>query len=62
MMMDLSARSADLGLVIEARDSAHAEEIRKALEVAGFRLREPQVSPITRTSRFYAAGDSGARQ
>jgi threonine dehydratase len=63
MMMDLSARSADLGLVIEARDSAHAEEIRKALENAGFTLREPQVSrAITRTSRFYAAGEDGAQE
>jgi threonine dehydratase len=39
MMMDLSAKSADLGLVVEARDSEHADEIRKALIDAGFTLR-----------------------
>jgi threonine dehydratase len=39
MLMDMSARSADLGLTIEARDAAHAKEIRAALENAGFVLR-----------------------
>jgi hypothetical protein len=29
-------------MVIEARDSAHAAEIRKSLEDAGFRLRRPK--------------------
>jgi threonine dehydratase len=42
MMTDVPAKSADLGMVIEARDSAHAAEIRKSLEDAGFRLRRPK--------------------
>ena len=42
MMMDLSAKSADLGLIIEARDSDHAEEIRKVLQDAGCILREAE--------------------
>ncbi|MBV9062369.1 MAG: threonine ammonia-lyase [Alphaproteobacteria bacterium] len=63
MMMDLSARSADLGLVIEARDATHADEIRTALESAGFRLREPQISrAISRTGRFFTSGDTAAGQ
>ncbi len=63
MMMDLSARSADLGLVIETRDAKHAEEIRKALEDAGFTLREPQVSQaVTPSRRFYAGAQTGSRQ
>lgn len=40
MMTDVPAKSADLGMVIEARDSAHAAEIRKSLEDAGFHLRQ----------------------
>jgi threonine dehydratase len=39
MLTDMSAKSADLGLTIEARDAAHAKEIREALENAGFVLR-----------------------
>jgi threonine dehydratase len=39
MMTDLPAKSATLGLVIEARDSDHANEIRSCLEKAGFTLR-----------------------
>lgn len=39
MMTDLPAKSATLGMVIEARDSEHAEEIRRCLEKAGFALR-----------------------
>jgi len=39
MQADRPAKGADLGLVIEARDAAHAEEIRAAVSAAGFRLR-----------------------
>lgn len=39
MLTDISAKAADLGLTIEARDAAHAKEIREALENAGFVLR-----------------------
>jgi threonine dehydratase len=41
MLTDMSAKSADLGLTIEARDTTHAREIRDALETAGFILRPP---------------------
>jgi hypothetical protein len=30
---------AGVGLTVEARDAEHAEEIRKALEAAGFKLK-----------------------
>lgn len=39
MATDTSAKLADLGLTIEARDAAHASEIRSKLESAGFVLR-----------------------
>jgi threonine dehydratase len=39
MATDTSAKLADLGLTIEARDAAHAGEIRAKLEAAGFVLR-----------------------
>lgn len=39
MMMDMPAKSADLGLVIEARDASHADEIRSGLEAAGFTVK-----------------------
>ena len=39
MLTDMSAKSADLGLTIEARDANHAKEIRAKLEDAGFILR-----------------------
>src|SRR5207253_10196112 len=39
MLTDMSVKAADLGLTIEARDAAHAKEIREALEKAGFVLR-----------------------
>jgi len=39
MTTDTSAKSADLGMTIEARDSEHAAEIRAKLESAGFVLR-----------------------
>ncbi len=39
MTTDMSAKLADLGMTIEARDAAHADEIRKALHDAGFSLR-----------------------
>ncbi|HEY6578934.1 MAG TPA: threonine ammonia-lyase [Rhizomicrobium sp.] len=41
MLTDMSAKSADLGLTIEARDAGHAREIRNRLESAGFVLRPP---------------------
>ncbi len=39
MMTEMSAKSTDLGLTIEARDAVHAEEIRETLKKAGFALR-----------------------
>ncbi len=39
MATDTSAKLADLGMTIEARDAAHAAEIRKLLESAGFTIR-----------------------
>ena len=36
MITDMPAKSADLGLTIEARDATHAAEIRACLEAAGF--------------------------
>jgi len=39
MATDSSAKLANLGLTIEARDGAHADEIRSKLEAAGFVLR-----------------------
>jgi threonine dehydratase len=40
LMTGVSAKSADLGLVIEARDSSHAAEIKARLEQAGFPVRD----------------------
>ena len=40
LMTGLSAKSADLGLVIEARDQAHAAEIRASLKEAGYIVRD----------------------
>ncbi|HWA90452.1 MAG TPA: threonine ammonia-lyase [Rhizomicrobium sp.] len=40
MIMESSAKSAMLGLLIEARDNDHADEIRAHLEGAGFAIRE----------------------
>jgi threonine dehydratase len=39
MMTDTPVKSAYLGMVVEARDAAHAEEIRSCLRDAGFVLR-----------------------
>ena len=39
MMTDMPVKSAYLGMVVEARDQEHANEIRAALTVAGFTLR-----------------------
>ncbi|MBS0473323.1 MAG: threonine ammonia-lyase [Proteobacteria bacterium] len=39
MMTDTPVKSAYLGMVVEARDQGHADEIRKALSDAGFTLR-----------------------
>ena len=55
MMMDLSAKSADLGLVVEARDSDHAAEVRKALMDAGFVLRAAASQPAVLCSVTGAA-------
>jgi len=41
LMTGASAKSADLGLVIEARDDAHADEIKARIEKAGYPVREP---------------------
>jgi threonine dehydratase len=43
LMTGASAKSADLGLVVEARDSAHAAEIVASLRQAGFDVREQTV-------------------
>jgi hypothetical protein len=37
MMAGIPAKSATLGLVVEARDAEHAQEIRDRLAAAGFR-------------------------
>jgi len=39
MMTDTSAKLADLGMTVEARDAEHAAEIRKVLQAAGFKLK-----------------------
>jgi len=39
MMTDTPVKSAYLGMVVEARDATHAEEIRSCLRNAGFTLR-----------------------
>jgi threonine dehydratase len=39
MATDTSAKLADLGMTIEARDSDHADEIKGALTAAGFKLK-----------------------
>ena len=39
MITDMSAKLADLGMTIEARDAGHAAEIRKKLVDAGFNIR-----------------------
>jgi threonine dehydratase len=39
MATDTSAKLADLGMTVEARDAEHAAEIRKTLEGAGFKLK-----------------------
>lgn len=41
LMTGASAKSADLELVIEARDDAHADEIKARIEGAGYVVREP---------------------
>ena len=40
LMTGVSAKSADLGLVVEARDATHAREIKAQLTAAGFPVRE----------------------
>jgi threonine dehydratase len=49
LMTGASAKSADLGLVVEARDAAHAAEIVASLEQAGFEVREQIVRPMPAT-------------
>jgi threonine dehydratase len=46
MMTDMPAKSADLGMVIEARDAGHADEIREALETAGFTIRRTKPTVV----------------
>jgi threonine dehydratase len=41
LMTGVSAKSADLGLVVEARDGAHAAEIKARLQDAGYTVRDP---------------------
>ena len=41
MMTDTPVKSAYLGMVVEARDRAHAQEIRNAVTADGFTLRAP---------------------
>lgn len=41
MITDMSAKLADLGMTIEARDGAHAEEIRQRLLDGGYVIRPP---------------------
>jgi threonine dehydratase len=41
LMTGVSAKSADLGLVVEARDGAHAAEITARLREAGYAVRHP---------------------
>ena len=38
MMTDSSAKLAQLGMTVEARDAEHAEEIKQAIQAAGFKL------------------------
>jgi threonine dehydratase len=45
MQTDMPAKSADLGLLVEARDAAHADEIRARLVAAGFTLKSAAVVP-----------------
>ena len=45
MMSDITAKSADLGLVLEARDAAHAAEICHCLEAAGFVIKSTSQPP-----------------
>jgi threonine dehydratase len=45
MQTDMPAKSADLGLLVEARDAAHADEIRACLAGAGFVLKSAAVVP-----------------
>jgi threonine dehydratase len=44
LMTGISAKSADLGLVVEARDAAHGAAIKARLQEAGFPLREASSS------------------
>ncbi|HEX3810701.1 MAG TPA: threonine ammonia-lyase [Rhizomicrobium sp.] len=58
MITNMSAKSADLGMTIEARDAAHAAEIRHKLEAEGFVLRSQSGGPLARSdapssSAFY---------
>jgi len=46
MMTDMPAKSADLGMVIEARDAGHAAEIREVLEESGFTIRKTKPTVV----------------
>src|SRR5207244_8873319 len=45
LMTGVSAKFADLGVVVEARDGAHAAEIRARLQEAGYVVRDPFSGP-----------------
>jgi threonine dehydratase len=50
MITDMSAKLADLGMTIEARDAAHAGEICDTLRGAGFVIRAASNGPTAKTS------------
>jgi len=62
MIMDLNAKSADLGMVIETRDAAHADEIRQKLMEAGFVLRVSQTIEQTPVARRAFAASAAERR
>src|SRR6185312_4055152 len=55
MMTDMPAKSADLGMVIEARDAVHAEEIRVSLEKSGFTIRKTNPTVVLPPIQTYRA-------
>jgi threonine dehydratase len=44
LLTGVSAKSADLGMVVEARDAAHAAEIKARLQRAGYQVREHELT------------------
>jgi threonine dehydratase len=45
LLTGVSAKSADLGMVVEARDARHAQEIKACLDAAGYLVREHNCDP-----------------